>query len=315
MKSILFAISSFLVMTLSASVSMATGTAGRTFVSGNGNDSNACSLAAPCRTFAAAIAQTASEGEVVVLDSAGYGPFTINQAVTITAPQGVYAGITVTSASEDGIDVTAGSGDVVTLKGLTIIGPGANVSGARGIFFNIGGVLHVEGCEVRGFDTDIVLAASGQAFVKNTIVKDAIVGLAVSGDATGNSFASLDNVSANNNSGNGILEAVTVGNNIRASIRDSTISGNLTGIGVILMSGNTAIASIDVERCLIANGGTGIATDLTFGTGAVSLSNCLVSHNTTAGFDVSGGVISSAGNNTFSGNGPNTGTLTPLAAQ
>ena len=71
----------------------------RTFVSGSGLDSNACSLAAPCRGFAAALAQTLPGGEVVVLDSAGYGPVTISQAVTLVAPSGVYAGISVFSGA------------------------------------------------------------------------------------------------------------------------------------------------------------------------------------------------------------------------
>ena len=45
----------------------------RTFVSGNGNDANPCSLAAPCRSFAGALAQTSPGGEIAVLDTAGYG--------------------------------------------------------------------------------------------------------------------------------------------------------------------------------------------------------------------------------------------------
>jgi hypothetical protein len=50
--------------------------AARTWVSGHGADSGACTLAAPCRTFAFALTQTASGGEIDVLDPAGYGPVT-----------------------------------------------------------------------------------------------------------------------------------------------------------------------------------------------------------------------------------------------
>src|SRR5215467_9895859 len=49
----------------------------RTFVSGLGNDANPCSRTAPCRTFTQAMSQTNSGGEVIVLDSAGYGPTSI----------------------------------------------------------------------------------------------------------------------------------------------------------------------------------------------------------------------------------------------
>ena len=76
----------------------------RTFVASYGVDTSACSLASPCRSFAVAISKTNPTGEVIVLDSAGYGPVTITQSVTITAPPGVYAGITV-PASTTGIVV------------------------------------------------------------------------------------------------------------------------------------------------------------------------------------------------------------------
>jgi hypothetical protein len=59
----------------------------RTFVSaGNGSDANACTRQAPCRNFGTAMAQTDSGGEVIVLDSGGYGVVTINQSVSIVAP-------------------------------------------------------------------------------------------------------------------------------------------------------------------------------------------------------------------------------------
>ena len=55
----------------------------RSFVSGHGSDSAACSLTAPCRTLAGAFAKTNASGEIDVLDPAGYGPLTINKAISI----------------------------------------------------------------------------------------------------------------------------------------------------------------------------------------------------------------------------------------
>jgi hypothetical protein len=55
----------------------------RTWVSGHGADSGACGLAAPCRTFAFALSQTATGGEIDVLDPAGYGAMIITKAVSI----------------------------------------------------------------------------------------------------------------------------------------------------------------------------------------------------------------------------------------
>ncbi len=100
--------------------------ANRTFVSTTGSDTNTstdCGPTTPCRTFAVALPVTNSGGEVVVLTSGGYGAFTINQAVTITAI-GVNAAITVTSG--DGIDInTTGN---VSITGLRIHGQGNDAS-------------------------------------------------------------------------------------------------------------------------------------------------------------------------------------------
>ena len=71
-------------------------------------DANTCSLAAPCRTFAAALGQTNAGGEIVVLDSAGYGPMTINKAVSIVVPPGIYAGVSVLRRRPMGFVVSAG---------------------------------------------------------------------------------------------------------------------------------------------------------------------------------------------------------------
>ena len=94
----------------------------RTYVASSGLDTNDGRLATPCRSIGAALAQTDPGGEIIVLDSAGYGAVTINKAVSVIAPPGIYAGITVTAGI--GIDVTAG---VVALRGLTIRGPGGDV--------------------------------------------------------------------------------------------------------------------------------------------------------------------------------------------
>src|SRR5258708_25866007 len=108
---------------LSVALAQVAAAAPRTFVRSTGSDVNPCSLAAPCRNFAAAIAAVDAGGEVVVLDSAGYGVFTINKAVTVVAPRGVYAGIS--GASGTALAVAAGATDVVVVRGLSLNGVGA----------------------------------------------------------------------------------------------------------------------------------------------------------------------------------------------
>ena len=128
----------------------AAATVQRTFVASTGNDANPCSLAQPCRGFARAITQTSPSGEVIVLDSAGYGPVTITKSVSLIAPAGIHAGITVISG--DGITVNVPNG-VVVLCGLTISGQG----GANGIILLAASRLRIENCVISNMGMNGVL--------------------------------------------------------------------------------------------------------------------------------------------------------------
>jgi hypothetical protein len=149
----------------------------RTFVASYGLDTNACTLLAPCRSFATALAQTVPGGETVVLDSAGYGPFTVGQAATILAPAGVYAGISVFSGA--GITVSAGAADKVTLRGLTI----NSISGTQGIVYSSGAALYLDNVIVTGFTSGAgagglvaAVAAGGSVYVIDSAFRDNSVG-------------------------------------------------------------------------------------------------------------------------------------------
>src|SRR5437867_994768 len=115
----------------------------RTFVASTGLDTNPCSRTSPCRSFAAALVETAPSGEIIVLDSAGYGPVTINQSVTIVSPPGVYAGITATSGNGITISGTT-QNDVVVIRGLTINGGGTGNAGISAADPADIGALHIE---------------------------------------------------------------------------------------------------------------------------------------------------------------------------
>jgi hypothetical protein len=141
----------------------------RTYIASNGLDTNDGRLATPCRSIGAALAQTDPGGEIVVLNSAGYGTVTINKSVAIIAPAGIYAGITVTTGT--GIDVTAG---VVTLRGLTLRGPG----GAVGIHVG-NAIVHIDRCVISamaqfGIHADV---ANGEVYVSDTLIGQCSEGL------------------------------------------------------------------------------------------------------------------------------------------
>ena len=146
---------------------LAGATAQRTFVSASGVDNPACSIGTPCRTLGAAITATSSGGEVLVVDSAGYGPVTITKSVSIIVPAGVYGGITVTSGN--GVTINA-PGATVVLRGLSINGQG----GANGILVQAAARVRIENCVVSNMAAQGIYdqAANGEVIVLDTISRD-----------------------------------------------------------------------------------------------------------------------------------------------
>jgi hypothetical protein len=137
----------------------------RTFVSTSGNDANPCTRIDPCRNFAAAIANTTAGGEVVALDSGGYGVFSIDKAITIAGAPGAH--VAVTAFAGTGITVNVSGPDTVVLRNLYLTGLG----GDDGIFFQGGGRLFVESVVASGFTQRGLYAnASGAAlFVRDSV--------------------------------------------------------------------------------------------------------------------------------------------------
>src|SRR6185503_20286379 len=91
----------------------------RTFVSTQGLDTNPCTRQAPCRNFGAAVTAVQTGGEVVALDSGGYGQVTLTKSVSVIAPTGVHAAIT--ALSGDAMTLNA-SGGVFTISGIRLTG-------------------------------------------------------------------------------------------------------------------------------------------------------------------------------------------------
>lgn len=139
----------------------------RTWVSGSGLDNASCTRSAPCRTFTAATAAVGSGGEVVVLDSGGYGPFVIDKPVSIIAPAGVHAAIAPTA----GTAITIGDAvdGLVVLRGLYLNGMGAHY----GLQFLFDGKLHIDRCVFDGFLQSNIESDDlndTEFFIKDTLV-------------------------------------------------------------------------------------------------------------------------------------------------
>ena len=282
----------------------------RTFVASDGNDLNPCTLLLPCRTFAPAIAATSAAGEVIVLDSAGYGSFTITQSISIIAPPGVYAGFSPT-AGQDGVIITAGVNDRVVLRGLTINGQG----GTKGIVVNSGGQVHIEQCTVSNMVGDgIWINGGGQIHIRSSIVRRSGAAGLWSGGGTqkvevldSQFTANLDGIqvergtldarriAADNNLGTGVrLLFLPASTTAVVTLTDSIMSGN-GAHGVWVQADNSgSVARLAMVRSTSARNTLDGITALGAATVKVSVSDSALVENARDGMRVSGGAGVSA---------------------
>lgn len=284
----------------------AAATAQRTFVASYGNDANPCSLTLPCRAFAAAIAQTTSGGEVIVLDSAGYGPVTVTQSVSIIAPAGVYAGISVPGGGT-GITITS-TGVAVVLRGLTIVGTG------DGLRMTNGSRLTVERCEFAGLVYGLALnVANNVVFINDTTIRDNLIGI----DMTESTNLTMDRSRVEANTGAGLQgingPTVSISNSVFArnqgsavwimggdaalTISDTTISDNQSAIQT---GGNVGVPSyLRIIRGTITNNSEGIYL---VAHAKATIADSLIAGNMGYGLLVSGAGDSNAVSATVTGN-------------
>jgi hypothetical protein len=277
----------------------------RTFVSTSGVPNPTCSIASPCRDFGTALAATNPNGEVIVLDSGGYGAVTIGQSVSIIAPPGVYAGISVFAG--DGVTIAAGPADKVTLRGLSINGQGGN----RGIVVTSASEVHIEHCTVTNLAADGIRIDGGSTIeVRSTLVRsngqnglDVAAGtpdvrvidsqfsrnvndgiLIVAGTLQ------AERISADQNGGNGLRAQPVAAVSVTATASDSAFTGNThTGaIGRPDVLGSTArLAFARSTSAGNVGGGFGINT-FNAGTAFLTVSDSAVVENTGNGVIVSG---------------------------
>ena len=284
---------------------LAIATAQRTFVSGHGTDNATCSIVAPCRAFSAAHSATTAGGEIIVLDSAGYGPVTVTKSISIVAPPGIYAGISVFANAGIRVD---GSGISVVLRGLTLVGQGA--IGLSGVFFTQGAKLTVQDCDISRMTNYGIYAIATDAVVsvKSTVLRENFIGFGGVGVK-----AVLDDVHLHDNSSTG----VDAGDDTKMTVTNSVIANSGTD-GFYVHAFDTHVTDVMITGSTIGRATNGIHAASAFnGTVRVVVDNCALDELVATAFLFDGGskaIIYTMGNNRvgfnngfFAG-----GTLTPL---
>ncbi len=294
----------------------------RTFVSTAGSDANTvanCSLVSPCRSFGSALTVTGTDGEIVVLDSGGYGRVTIDKSVSIIAPSGAYAGISV-FAGTNGVDVD-GAGIVVALRGLAINGQG----GLKGIVFTQGARLYIEQCLISNMGTRGVDLLAGDTYITDTTIRDSttfgilaqgsisvtIDGTRIERNGTGLSALNGPRLAMTRSvvAGNGGVFSIDINSDDGSSetvvtISESNLSQNTTGAVRARATGAGSIVRLALSRNTISrSGGSGIFMSATTGTLTAVVTDNTIVGNQGNGIATSGaGVSATIATNAISGN-------------
>jgi hypothetical protein len=342
-----------LVFLAAALVSTAALAVPRAYVASYGNDANTatnCGPTTPCRTFASAMSVADTGGQVVVLDSAGYGSVTITKSISLIAPDGIYAGLTVASGGNAVTIATAGV-DVV-LKGLTITGQGSGY----GISMWNGNSLHVEKTTIANFTSGTGLSAQAAAKVNiiDSVIRDNNSGIYAGNGATMNITGSrilnqgldgiviqtattatgattavtvtdtvvsgaqfcLDNWEIAGNTGTMYATNVTASNcSSRAFLNEPDGAGSMTLASCTATESNTGFKSVTGTMTVSGSSAGGNTTGFNSSGGTLTVSGSTASNNT-MGFSRTAGTFVSAGNNWVYGNTTNTsGTITSAALQ
>ncbi len=308
----------------------------RTFVSTSGSDSNTasnCAKASPCRGFTAALTVTDSGGEIIVLDSGGYGPVTIDKSVSIIAPRGVYAGISVFSGN--GVTI-ATPGVHVVLRGLSI----NRLGGDNGISMSAGASLSVENCEVSNFagawmaglsiETPAVVSVTHSRFEGNYygawftggatarltdswFLRNQAHGVYVRSSATGTTQVSAERTVSSGNGGAGFDAYATAGSVVVAVSNSMTTENGLYGLEV--QSTDTGTAEANLTNTLVSHN-TDIGVYAYGSATRLLISGNTITRNNDYGlYQAGSATFLSTGNNSVRENalGASSGTITPLA--
>ena len=262
----------------------------RSFVSSAGVDSNACTITAPCASFAQAYTKISANGIIAALDPGKYGPLNIVGGVTINGNG--WAAITA-PATGVGITVNAGTGNVI-LTGLEIDGTNAAYNG---IVFNAGGSLTVTDCTLRNYLYDGSHASTGNGILmapttgtpgftitNTTVANNGTSGIAYvppSGSPTSNGV--IDHVVANSNGSYGIVIDTSApgGGATIVSVSNSIASGNgNAGIFVDDSGSGPPKNRVLIDNLYASANNTGVEAN---GTANVLLSRSIISANTFIG--------------------------------
>jgi hypothetical protein len=247
-----------LVVTLAGAPEVAHAQLSKIFVASFGNDANDGSRGTPKRNFQAAHDAVAAGGQIVALDTAGYGALNIIKSLAVTVPPGVNGFVTVTGGA-DGITISAAGNDVVVLRGLIVEGGGSGLGGS-GILAKVVGNLTVEDCTVRniGEGVNVVSSAALSLYIHNCDVRGCVNGLDVQTNANIAIIGVVTGCRLEQNLNSGVMALINPAfpnSSVDLTLTECVSSGN--GLGITAQGGS---ALVRVNNSTITGNSTGFAT-------------------------------------------------------
>jgi Right handed beta helix region len=236
---------SMLALIVTAISSMPAHAQSRVFVSGLGLDTNPCAVTQPCRTFQVAYNKVPANGEIEVLDPAGYGPLTITHGISIQAHGWASISDGASCPACSAITVSVTTTDQVTLNGLVVDGLG---TGQSGIKITSGPSVQILNSVVRHFRFGINATNGTNLLVEDTIASDNNIGINLPVNSVN---ATLNRITANDNQ-----VGVNIGGGSTAVTVANSVVSNNAGTG--LSSGGGAVAWL--AKTVISGSPTGVQT-------------------------------------------------------
>ena len=283
----------------------------RSYLSSTGNDTNPCTVQAPCRLLPAALSAVKDGGEVWMMDSANFNtaPVLIDKSVSILAIPGALASIV--GNGGDAVFINA-PGAKVALRNLKILNLSGGLNGIH-IWNSSGATVTVENCEVAGFTTGgyagINVRTSAKVTIVDTTVRDNNVGILFDNGAKG----AVARATAVGNLGGGIQVFHTTGSAVSVTVADSLSSHNSFGFSAWTFTATPG--QMTVSRSTAAhNSHSGFHT-AGGGSALMVVSGSVASQNGTGFYNISGTLRSLEDNTVFDNTTDTSGTITVVAGK
>jgi hypothetical protein len=271
------------------------------YISSTGSDSNPCTAAQPCATFAFVLTPLGSGGQISCLDFPGptESAVVITESLTIDC-----AGVYETSLPNTGGFQLNGNNQVVKVRNLTISG---TAGGYPAIKVTGGGTLILENCVFENFNAsgagaalDVEPTGAFNLVITNSRISNSAAGVLLQPGSGGSINATLDHVVVTGNTGTGGgIKTNSADGIVNLDITESEISYN-GGVGVNGRSGGF-LNTVSIKNSVITkNGAQGVqanGTDV-----GITVQTTLLDQNTGGATSIeAGGHISTYGNNSIIG--------------